>query len=614
MINSADEDYPVLMAQARFLRAHFNMQLLLKFGNVPNITPENAAALEYNLPNSGETQLTWADIESDFQFAVANLPSSRSGSYSEPGRPLSHGAKAYLGKAYLYQGKWADASSSLDAVISSGAYSLNPEYVENFKSSGENSSESVFAIQFAADGGVSNQGNKGGTLNFPAGGPIGSCCGFYQPTQDLVDAFQTDANGLPLLDTYQSTHVANDYHVASADPFTLHTGNLDPRLDYTAGRRGIDYNGWGPAAGKDWIRASFDDISGPYLSKKNMYHAGDDANRGTGGWGEQRSGINYHFMRYSDVLLMAAEAAVEAGFYGYGRQQGESHEQARENLFFPKIAAKLAPKVWEGLGLKPFKTGITEGPEGLIEKELIGTRWDPSGKVNRGAEYADGMKALEDEYANASKIDFELGLLKNQWQPGSEEEIEAKEQELRDSYGRIEELQINIKEGTPKHEAYVAAQEKQKALRDKRAQDYYGDSPAYKGSKQRQWQEEFLDYRGADRKYRKEQPFAFKGGIEANIGPTKEESEKGMRIPWEEYFPRTIDTPRTTEQQKWDYIMNQGGGDLTDKISAAGGVANMAGGGIAGIRRPWAIPPESGPDPYGGGLSSQFNRVKKLTE
>ncbi len=313
LINSADEDYPVLMAQARFLRAHFNMQLLLKFGNVPNITPERAAALEYNLPNSGETQLTWADIEADLQFAVANLPSSYSGSYSEPGRPLSHGAKAYLGKAYLYQGKWADASSALDAVIGSGAYSLNPEYVENFKSSGENSSESVFAIQFAADGGVSNQGNKGGTLNFPAGGPIGSCCGFYQPSQDLVDAFQTDANGLPLLDTYQNTHVANDYHVASADPFTLHTGNLDPRLDYTAGRRGIDYNGWGPAAGKDWIRASFDDISGPYLSKKNMYYAGDDANRGTGGWGEQRSGINYHFMRYSDVLLMAAEAAVETG-------------------------------------------------------------------------------------------------------------------------------------------------------------------------------------------------------------------------------------------------------------------------------------------------------------
>ena len=41
--------------------------------------------------------------------------------------------------------------------------------------------------------------------------------------------------------------------------------------------------------------------------------------------------------------------------------------------------------------------------------------------------------------------------------------------------------------------------------------------------------------------------------------------------------------------------------------------AGFAGGGIAGIRRPWAIPPESGPMPQGGGLSSQFNRVKKLT-
>ena len=285
----------------------------------------------------------------------------------------------------------------------------------------------------------------------------------------------------------------------------------------------------------------------------------------------------------------ALEVAIEAAFYGYGRQEGESHEQARENLFFPKILEKMVPDVvkdtelWKKYGIKPFKTGIMGGPEKLIEEELIGTRWDPSGKVNRAAEYADGMKALEDEYANASKIDFELGLLKNQWQPGSEEEIEAKEQELRDSYGRIEELQINIKEGTPAHDAYVAAQEKQKALRDERAQDYYGDSPAYKGSKQRQWQKEFLDYRGADRKYRKEQPFAFKGGKEANIGPTKEELAKGMNINWEEVFPRTIDTPRTTEQQKWDYIMNQGGFDLMDKISAAGGVANMAEGGIVSL-------------------------------
>jgi hypothetical protein len=84
-------------------------------------------------------------------------------------------------------------------------------------------------------------------------------------------------------------------------------------VDYTVGRRGIDFNAWGVNPGKDWIRADFADISGPYLAKKNFYWAGEDSQRGTGGWGEQRSGINYHIIRYADVLLLAAESAVESG-------------------------------------------------------------------------------------------------------------------------------------------------------------------------------------------------------------------------------------------------------------------------------------------------------------
>jgi hypothetical protein len=307
---------------------------------------------------------------------------------------------------------------------------------------------------------------------------------------------------------------------------------------------------------------------------------------------------------------VALEAALEAAFYGYGRQQGESHEQARENLFFPKILEKMVPDVvkdtelWKKYGIKPFKTGVWEGPEKLIEEELIGTRWDPSGKVNLAAEYADGMKALEDEYANASKIDFELGVLNNQWRPGSEEEIEAKEQELKDSYDRIEQLQINIKEDTPAYNAYVAAQEKQKALRDERALDPRVIQPSYSGSKERQWRDEFLDYRGADRKYRKEQPFAFKGGLEGSItGPNQ-------FIDWDAYADYGWDKP----EQKWSDLYETGGWDLMDKIGIAGGVANMAGGGIAGLSggKRFGPPPVSGPVPQGGGLSSQFNRVRKL--
>ena len=224
--------------------------------------------------------------------------------------------------------------------------------------------------------------------------------------------------------------------------------------------------------------------------------------------------------------------------------------------------AKYAPGLWEELGFKPFKTGVWEGPEKLIEEELLAGN-------ESAQEYADGMKALEDEYANARKIDFELGILNNQWRPGSEEEIEAKEQELRDSYGRIEELQIKIKEGTPIHDAYIAAQEKQKALRDKRALDPTVIQPSYSGSKERQWRDEFLDYRGADRKYRKEQPFAFKGGLEDAI------VKPGTRIDWDAYSDYGWDKP----EQKWKDLYNMGGWDLMDKIGIAGGVSKMSQGG-----------------------------------
>ena len=138
------------------------------------------------------------------------------------------------------------------------------------------------------------------------------CCGFYQPTIDLGNAFQTDANGLPLAN-WATTDITNDYGVYETEPHTPHAGPLDPRIDFTIGRRGIDLNGFGPMTGKDNIRASFTDISGPFVNKKNLYTAGDDTNRGTGGWGEQLTGINYHILRYADVLLMAAEAAVETG-------------------------------------------------------------------------------------------------------------------------------------------------------------------------------------------------------------------------------------------------------------------------------------------------------------
>ncbi len=298
-------DFTRQVAEARFLRGHFNYELQKIFGNIPYISDENYTNTEFNQPNPGPI---WDKIEADFQFAIDNLPPNQG---SQVGRANSWAAKAYLGKVLLQQRKWASALTQLQDVINNGPYALLPEFDNTFRLAGENGTESILSIEFTADSGLSPNGNLGGTLNFPGGGPFSSCCGFYQPTQDLVNSFQTDANGLPLLDTFNQTDVKNDFGINSADPFTPSTVALDPRLDYTVGRRGIDYNGWGVDPGKDWIRASFADISGPYLPKKNIYHAGESVNMGTGGWGQQRSGINYHIIRYADVLLMAAEAAVE---------------------------------------------------------------------------------------------------------------------------------------------------------------------------------------------------------------------------------------------------------------------------------------------------------------
>lgn len=299
-------------AEAQFLRAHFYFELTKIYGNVAIISVENFQNLEFNQPNTGPA---WDQIEADLQFAVDNLPATRA-DQPDAGRPTAVVAKAFLAKAHLYQQEFGPALTLFNEVINSGEFSLNPEFIDNFNAAGENSPESVFAIQFAADSGFSFNGNIGSTLNFPGGGPFGSCCGFYMPTIDLANAYQVDANGLPILDIADVPIFKNDYNIGSDEAFEPDTTTpVDPRLDYTVGRRGIDYNGFGEHVGKEWIRsAPIADISGPYLPKKSVYQESEiGVSRGQGNWGQEHSGLNYNIMRYADVLLMAAEAAVEEG-------------------------------------------------------------------------------------------------------------------------------------------------------------------------------------------------------------------------------------------------------------------------------------------------------------
>lgn len=153
--------------------------------------------------------------------------------------------------------------------------------------------------------------NLGDMLNFPYGSSPFGCCGFYQPRIDLVNSYRTDAGGLPYLDDYNSHAVKNDQGILSKDPFTPDAGNLDPRVDWTAGRRGLPFHDWGIHPGADWIREQ--DYAGPYANKKNIYwQATATAFHDASSWAPG-SAINYIVIRFADVLLLDAEAYAQTG-------------------------------------------------------------------------------------------------------------------------------------------------------------------------------------------------------------------------------------------------------------------------------------------------------------
>jgi hypothetical protein len=114
-----------------------------------------------------------------------------------------------------------------------------------------------------------------------------------------------------LFDTFNSTNVTNDQGLESSEVFVPHVGPLDPRLDWTVGRRGIPYLDWGPHPGYSWIRDQ--SYGGPYSPKKHVFYQDEKTTGSTAtGWAQGANANNYALIRYADVLLMAAEAEVEA--------------------------------------------------------------------------------------------------------------------------------------------------------------------------------------------------------------------------------------------------------------------------------------------------------------
>lgn len=313
MANATDisaSDKTRIEGEARFLRGHYHFEAKKMWNKIPFI---DETMVDLNVPNDADI---WPKIEADLKFAYDNLP----GTMNAKGRVNKYAAGALYAKALMFQGKYAAAKTVLDNIYSSGTnaqgvkYKLLDKFSDNFNADTKNSTESVFAVQYSVnDGSGADNGGWGEVLNFPYTGGPGTCCGFFQPSQDLVNSYQVDAvTGLPDPDNYNGHEVKNDVGIASNQPFTPETAALDARLDYTVGRRGIPYLDWGPHPGYNWIRDQAN--GGPYSPIKNVYYkAQERVKTDINFWTSGITANNYTLIRFADVILWLAECEVEVG-------------------------------------------------------------------------------------------------------------------------------------------------------------------------------------------------------------------------------------------------------------------------------------------------------------
>lgn len=314
----SDADRKRIEGEARFLRAHYHFDAYKLWKNIPYYTEADD---DFRKANDADALPL---IIADFEAAISLLPTSQ----DQIGRVTSWTAKSYLGKVHAFTNNYSGAKSLLDDVVNNGPYALEACYHDVFDVDFDNGSETILAYQASSndgDGGGEN-GNRNDRLNFPHGGSPFGCCGFHQPSQNLVNAYKVDGSGLPLLDGS-----FNDADVTLADP-------VDPRLDWTVGRDDVPFLDWGIHA-PGWIRDRA--WAGPYSDKKVIYEKASGVGSNVGWANYQLHAKNMHILRYGEVLLLLAEAEVEVG----------SVERARELVNMIRTRAGACAQGADGVSI-----------------------------------------------------------------------------------------------------------------------------------------------------------------------------------------------------------------------------------------------------------------------
>lgn len=290
--------------EAIFLRAYYHFEAWRMWGNIPYYREDDTDFRKANLASADVV----TELLKDFDAAIAKLPlTPRSG---QVGRATKWTARAYKGRVQVYAGQYAAGLTTLKDIVANGPYGLETSFDKVWTGFHdlENGKETIFAYRASANDGEPNgsNANYGERLNLPYSGSHFGCCGFNQPTQNLVNFYKVDANGLPLALTDPNWNASNANFAATK------ATAVDPRLDWTVGRDNVPYKDWGlysVAAG--WVRDP--DNGGPYSPKKNAHEKASGAESTVGWQPTQLNAVNIHLFRYADLLLLVAEAEVEAG-------------------------------------------------------------------------------------------------------------------------------------------------------------------------------------------------------------------------------------------------------------------------------------------------------------
>ncbi|WP_304478873.1 RagB/SusD family nutrient uptake outer membrane protein [uncultured Duncaniella sp.] len=329
-LNKVDENLipekNIRIAEVKVIRSHWYFELVRLFNRIPYMDinlPENEYQSVRNDEFTREQHL--ARIAGELLEAAEVLPEAQ----TEIGRVNRRIALAYAAKVKLYQAYEQDPQTNAVININKSllqevvnlidqvqGYDLLADFQQLDLLEYENGPESVFAIQFSKDDGSSGVGriNWSMLLNSMTGpGCPWQGDGFFLPSQDLINAYQTDENGLPLFD-YQNRPDYGTVVFDSNGGYTLGNvdGNVDPRLDFVIGRPTIRYKTYTERPCGLWVRNS--DTYG-YNNTKRFWLSPESPDA-TQGWPWGASALNWQLIRYADLLLYKAEALIEIGGSG----------------------------------------------------------------------------------------------------------------------------------------------------------------------------------------------------------------------------------------------------------------------------------------------------------